>query len=265
MPSRPSRLLRWLDSEREPRGCAHRRQQPVPALRSGSRSSSSVARPSRAIVVAQQRRRGIHQAALDAAGGGDELALAREALPCASCTAMATDLKGWPAKRSLKCALQPPATSKPQLAGRSGATSTPRARSQGTQAPSEPSRGQLRAAERQHDRVGLVPHGAGGRVELQRGGAAPVVRPSRSSGAACGTARRAARSRCSQARSSGAAFMSRRKDAARAADEGLDAQAMRPVAQLRSGRRRAAARAQRMRRARRSAARRRRRARHASG
>ena len=41
----------------------------------------------------------------------------------------------------------------------------------------------------------------------------------------------AARRRCSQARSSGAAFMSVGKHAARGADEGLDAEAVRPVAQ----------------------------------
>ena len=39
--------------------------------------------------------------------------------------AMATDLNGCPAKRSAKCGVQPPAASKPQLDGASGATSTP--------------------------------------------------------------------------------------------------------------------------------------------
>ena len=39
---------------------------------------------------------------------------------------MATDLKGWPANRLAKWSLQPPATSKPQLAGSKGATATPR-------------------------------------------------------------------------------------------------------------------------------------------
>ena len=39
---------------------------------------------------------------------------------------MATDLNGWPAKRAAKYSLQPPRTSKPQLAGASGAIATPR-------------------------------------------------------------------------------------------------------------------------------------------
>src|ERR1700744_3257310 len=52
-----------------------------------------------------------------------------------------TPLSGWPSKRSRKISDQ--ATVKQQLAGRSGDMVTPLAASVSTQAPSEPSRGQL--------------------------------------------------------------------------------------------------------------------------
>src|SRR5919109_5333802 len=52
-----------------------------------------------------------------------------------------TDLTGWLSKRSRKCGLQ--STSNPQLEGFNGSTWTPACSSQGTQAPSEPSRDQL--------------------------------------------------------------------------------------------------------------------------
>src|SRR5215211_4367142 len=52
-----------------------------------------------------------------------------------------TDLMGCPSKRSRKCGLQ--FTSNPQLDDFNGSTWTPACTSQGTQAPSEPSRDQL--------------------------------------------------------------------------------------------------------------------------
>ena len=85
---------------------------------------------------------------------------------------MATDFSGSPAWRLLKCSLQP--TSKPQLDGCSGARSTPRACSQGHQAPSEPRRGQL--APPSASTVALRRHGqrALRRIEAQGAGLVPA-------------------------------------------------------------------------------------------
>ena len=131
MPSRPRRLLRWLLRLREPRGwrtSASTRS----AGRSGSRSSQKVALPCAAICVAQPGRGGIDQAALHARGGGDELALAVQGAAPSSPRVMATDLNGWPAKRSRKCAVQPWPRARPRRSrswtAASGATGTPRGR-----------------------------------------------------------------------------------------------------------------------------------------
>ena len=116
---------------------------------------------------------------------------------------IATDLKGWPAKRLAKYSLQPPRTSNPQLAGNSAATSTPRWRNSGTQAPSDPSRGQLRAAQGQHHRP-RPQHSSPSGVSKRK--APSSVQPVKRCRMWNCTPR--ARSRCSQARNSGAAFMS---------------------------------------------------------
>ena len=77
----------------------------------------SVAAPSRAMASRSARRRGVDQAAFDAAGGDDELArLTRQP----STARWPPTSAAAPAKRLRKCSLQP--TSKPQFDGCSGAS-----------------------------------------------------------------------------------------------------------------------------------------------
>mmetsp|Transcript_116494 Transcript_116494/g.323857 ORF Transcript_116494/g.323857 Transcript_116494/m.323857 type:complete len:307 (+) Transcript_116494:327-1247(+) len=126
----------------------------------------------------------------------------------------ATGLTGWPANSVAKRSLQPgPAgwaavgpMSKPQLAGCSGATSTPRAASHGAQAPSEPSCGHEAPPSASSVAVGVTrrsPSGVAKRSAPIPGSAAQPVQRWR-----IANLTPAARSRCSQARSSGAAFRS---------------------------------------------------------
>jgi hypothetical protein len=119
--------------------------------------------------------------------------------PAGSGIASSTDFNGWPAKRPAKCVLQP--TSKPQFDGRSGAEWTPRASSSGTQAPSEPSRGQLAPPSARTTASALTSASPSGASKTSFSSDQPRQRwrmwkrtP-------------AARSRWSQARSSGAAFI----------------------------------------------------------
>ncbi|KAG1252357.1 hypothetical protein G6F65_017957 [Rhizopus arrhizus] len=119
---------------------------------------------------------------------------------------MATDLTGWPAYRSRKCSVH--ATSNPQLAGRSGATSTPCACRPATQAPSEPSLAQLPPPKaRTTASVAIVrtPSGVSNRNPSAEG-ASLVAHPS----PRCRIWKRTpeARNRASHARSNGAAFIS---------------------------------------------------------
>jgi hypothetical protein len=119
----------------------------------------------------------------------------------------ATPFSGAPACLAARCSLQP--MSKPQFDGRSGAVSTPAACSAGSQAPSEPSRGQLpppSASSTASARTVTSPAGA-----WKRSTTSP--RASGCNAPGCQRCRMcsrtpAARSRCSQARSSGAAFIS---------------------------------------------------------
>ncbi len=91
--------------------------------------------------VAQHARPGIDQAAFDAAGGDQRIRLARVAAAGGVGEAGGHRLQRLAGKAFGKCALQP--VSKPQLAGSSGVTATPCCASSGSQAPSEPSRAQL--------------------------------------------------------------------------------------------------------------------------
>ena len=77
-PFSPSRLCRWLDSEREPRGCSTSTATCSERL-SGSRSISRSAWPVRFDGIAQRRRQRVDQAALDAMFGHHELAATRDA------------------------------------------------------------------------------------------------------------------------------------------------------------------------------------------
>jgi hypothetical protein len=107
------------------------------------------------------------------------------------------------------------------LAGCSGATSTPRACSQGTQAPSLPSRAQLPPpkASSSAPRAGTVCASPGWRVEAQRLARIPA-HPTQPAVAHVKAHALRARRRCSQARSSGAAFMSVGKTRCDVPDEG---------------------------------------------
>ena len=148
--------------------------------------------------------------------------------PSGSVQRSATVFSGWPAKRLRKCSLQP-RTSKPQFDGCSGAMATPRC-----------------ASQRHPGAVGAEPRPAARRpapaptapactralaLPAWRSAAPPSPAPQPSQRCRMWKRTPAARRRCSQARSSGAAFMSVGKHAARAADEGVDAQARGPVAQ----------------------------------
>ena len=75
----PSRLCRWLDIERAPRGRVTS-SSTRSALKSGARSSQMVVLPSRGDLVAQGGRQRVDQAALDAGGRDHELALAAHQL-----------------------------------------------------------------------------------------------------------------------------------------------------------------------------------------
>ena len=74
MPSRCRRVLRWVESERAPRGCRSSWQTQA-ASRSGSRSSSTVARPLPREQLPNDRGGGVDEAALDPRRRRDELAL----------------------------------------------------------------------------------------------------------------------------------------------------------------------------------------------
>ena len=108
---------------------------------------------------------------------------------------------GWPSKRRRNVSDQ--STRKPQLAGASGATATPRSASSGSPIAGRAEPRPACPAERQNRGVGgdgLLLVGCG---EQQP----PVYRPSRASGGECGTRRPQRASWASQARSSGDAFM----------------------------------------------------------
>jgi hypothetical protein len=136
-----------------------------------------------------------------------------------------TFFTGVPAKRCFMCSLQ--ATSKPQLAGRRRSTLTPRAASSGTQAPSDPSFAQLPPPS------------------------ASTVAPAPTFSSPAGVAKRSAPSAaqpvqpmaCVEAHAGGAQPVQPgtqqrrglhllRENAAGTADEGVDAEPLRPVAQL---------------------------------
>jgi len=130
--------------------------------------------------------------------------------PAASAAVIATGLTGSPAKRSRRWSLQPPrsgpvgATSKPQLLARSGAMARPRAASSGTQAPSEPRRDQL--APPSASTVASAANACSPSGPAKRRVASSPAQPSQRW--RMWNCTPPARSRCSQARSNGAAFMS---------------------------------------------------------
>ena len=123
-------------------------------------------------------------------------------------------MNGFPANRLAKWALQPPRTSKPQFAGRSGATSTPRWLSVATQAPSEPRRDQLpppsasttASAWRCDGPVGVSKHRPTVPLRPDATSLQPLQRWRMWN--CTGTPDTGWRRRCNQARNSGAAFMS---------------------------------------------------------
>jgi len=125
----------------------------------------------------------------------------RQARPSGPLQAATTGFTGWPAKCSRKWGLQ--AASKPQLAGRRGATAMPARVRVGTQAPSEPSLAQLPPPRASTVAAGFTSISPAG-VAKRR--APSALQPSQR----CRTwkATPSWRSRCSQARSRGAAFIS---------------------------------------------------------
>ena len=121
----------------------------------------------------------------------------------------------WPAKCWRKCGLQPKRsptrTSKPQLLGCKGATTTPCCASHGTQAPSDPKRGQLpppKASTTAWAWATCSPWGVSKRIcqPVSVGWRSPSQRWRMWK--LTGTPWAGWRKRCNQARSKGAAFMS---------------------------------------------------------
>ena len=161
----PQAALRWLESEREPRGW-----RTSTSTRSGCGQGAGRGERwrGRGLISSRNRCDGVHQAALHRPWRGHKLTPALKVLAGAAGKLSATDFERLACKalckmrrpahrhggRAAQQLLQKarrvspagacmPATSKPQLDGRSGATATPRSASRGTQAPSEPSRAQL--------------------------------------------------------------------------------------------------------------------------
>ena len=206
MPSRPSRLLRWLASERAPRGCstcgAHLLGAAV-----GQQVEQQGGAALRGDLVAQQRRDRIDQAAFDAGGGRDELALAREA-PAAGIGEGDRHRLERHGRRSARRNARVQPTSKPQLAGASGAivhaalrrATAPRRR----RSPAATSWRRRAPAPRRRPAPRRSPAGVAKRSAVA--GVAASGQPSQRWRMWKRTP--AARRRCSQARSSGAAFMS---------------------------------------------------------
>ena len=144
-------LLQQADGDRrQARGLAQEGRQRLLAARLGEarrkvgertcraagRCAASAA-PSRVDRVAQGGRQRVDRAALDACRGDHRFAAhARSARRRARCASAA-------GPRSGARNISDQSTQKPQLAGASGATATPRSASSGTQSPVEPSRGQL--------------------------------------------------------------------------------------------------------------------------
>ena len=131
------------------------------SVRSGRRSSDQDGRAVAGDGLAQGRRQGVDGAALEAVAGQHRLAAHR--LVAEGQGDGLQRLAGEPLDR-----MSVQATSKPTLAGRRGATATPSASSAGTQAPSEPSRGQLAPPRARTRRVGGFDPFAVGRLERQR-------------------------------------------------------------------------------------------------
>ena len=189
--------------------------------------------------VAQARRRGIDQAALDAVLRDHEFAAWRQDARRASRSSMATDFSGWPAKRDARSARSSPgrpprrraATSKPQFAGRSGATAHAARCSHGTQAPSEPSRDQLAPPSASTTAVGV--HAALRPAACRSAAPAPSRGVGQAQPAMAHVELHALRAQPVQPGAQQRRGLHVvREHPAGAADEGVDAQAGRPVAQL---------------------------------
>src|SRR3989344_5363953 len=129
--------------------------------------------------------------------------------PWRSVKVSVTGLIGWPAWRLVRCSDQPSrpspvgATSKPQLAARKGAMSTPRSCSQGAQRPSEPRRDQLPPPRASRVARGWAMTEPTGAVKVSSPASVQPCQLWR----VC-TRTPCWRSRLSQARSKGAAFIS---------------------------------------------------------
>ena len=211
-------------------------------------------------------RRGIDQAALDAVLRDHELAGLAPRRARGIAQSMATDFSGC-AGEALREMLAPAGlrgTARRSRSSTAAAAPPARPRSQPRHPGAVgPSRAQLRAAQRQHHRAGL--HAlALRRVEAQAPARPAPHRPSPASGGACGSCTPCAAQPVQPGAQQRRGLHVGGEDPAGAADEGVDAQARRPVAQ-RLRRRSAAAAPRPARAACRSGRRRRRTPRRASG